>query len=175
MAPLRSGTAWAPTTGADFPSSPLPTSVCDRAEVRLRCAWAHTHMSPPLSLVLPSDPASLRTARRAVTDYSRQNGFEQELIERARLAVTEACTNVVLHAYDGDGSGTNYELDARVEDRALVVRIRDSGVGMPAEGATRPRPNFGFGFPVMRETASSVDVVARAGGGTEIVLRFVAL
>lgn len=60
-----------------------------------------------------------------------------------------------------------------MEDAALVVRIRDSGVGMPTDGATQPAPNFGFGFPVMRQTASSVDVVARPGGGTERVLRFV--
>jgi serine/threonine-protein kinase RsbW len=130
-------------------------------------------MSPPLRLELTSDPLSLRAARLAVTDYSRRNGFGQEVIERVRLAVTEACTNVVLHAYDGGGSDSRYELDARVEEATLVVRIRDSGVGMPSQGATRPTQNFGFGFPVMRATASSVDVVARPGGGTEIVLRFV--
>ena len=129
-------------------------------------------MSPSLKLELTSDPLSLPAARSAVTDYSSQNGFGQEVIERVRLAVTEACTNVVLHAYDGGVSDARYELEARVEDAELVVRIRDSGVGMPSEGAARPTQNFGFGFPVMRATASSVDVVARPGGGTEIVLRF---
>jgi serine/threonine-protein kinase RsbW len=131
-------------------------------------------MSAPLRLELPSDPVSLRAAREAVTDYSRHHGFGQEVIERVRVAVTEACTNVLLHAYAGDGSDSSYELDARVEEAVLVVRIRESGVGMPAEGATRPTQNFGFGFPLMRKTASSIDVVARPAGGTEIVLRFVA-
>jgi len=125
-----------------------------------------------VKLTLPARPENVSVIRHVLGAFAEALRLPDDLVEDLRLAVTEACTNVVLHAYDGGGSDARYELEARVEDAELVVRIRDSGVGMPSEGAARPTQNFGFGFPVMRATASSVDVVARPGGGTEIVLRF---
>ena len=91
--------------------------------------------------------------------------IEEDLAGQIRLAVTEACTNCVLHAY-GDESGTDstFALEARVDDDDLLVVVRDAGAGITA--AARRRAGLGLGLRLMRQAASSMDVVSRPGGGT---------
>jgi anti-sigma regulatory factor (Ser/Thr protein kinase) len=55
--------------------------------------------------------------------------------DNVRLPVTEACTNVVLHAYGHDASHATYILEATQEGATLLITVRDSGIGMPPPGA----------------------------------------
>ena len=57
-----------------------------------------------LDLVLPVEPPSVPAARRAVEGVAHAMGACPGTVEALRLAVSEACTNVILHAYrDSDG------------------------------------------------------------------------
>jgi anti-sigma regulatory factor (Ser/Thr protein kinase) len=61
--------------------------------------------------------------------------FGEELADSVRLAVTEACTNVVRHAYGQDAPHATYTLEASLEQAMLLITVRDAGVGMPRAGA----------------------------------------
>ena len=83
------------------------------------------------------------------------------------LAVTEACTNAVVHAYP-DGAGA-IRVTASHVDGGLVVTVRDHGGGMAPRVDT---PGLGVGLPVIAAIAQSVEIDSPAGGGTEVRMRF---
>jgi len=83
------------------------------------------------------------------------------------LAVTEACTNAVVHAYR-DGQGT-ISVTATHVDGSLTVTVRDHGCGMSARVDT---PGLGVGLPVIAAIANSVEIGTPDGGGTEMCMRF---
>ena len=83
------------------------------------------------------------------------------------LAVTEACTNVVLHAYaNGPGS---MEVRAAEREGELAVTVRDRGSGIAPRVDS---PGLGVGLPVIAAIADAVAIAAAAGGGTEVTMRF---
>lgn len=80
----------------------------------------------------PGDGSSLRPIRDIVTDLARQLGFHTDEIAKIEMAVDEACSNVVEHAYAPDKDWTSPKDPAiRIEvhhalDR-LVILIHDHG------------------------------------------------
>ena len=54
-----------------------------------------------LALRLPANADQVPVARRAVAEFCERCGLPAPLVDDVKLVVTEACTNVVLHAYDG--------------------------------------------------------------------------
>jgi anti-sigma regulatory factor (Ser/Thr protein kinase) len=83
------------------------------------------------------------------------------------LAVTEACTNAVVHAYPESG-GTIHVTASHV-DGILAVIVRDHGGGMSARVDT---PGLGVGLPVIAAIAQSVEIGTPEGGGTEVRMHF---
>ncbi len=84
-------------------------------------------------LVIPARPEYIGLTRLALTGLSRVRELSDDLLADLKLAITEACSNSVRHAYP-DGAGSveiRYELHA---DR-LVVEVRDDGVGGARAGA----------------------------------------
>ena len=90
-----------------------------------------------------------------------------DVIADIALAVTEACTNAVVHAYR-DGAGT-ISVTATHVDGSLTVTVRDHGCGMSAR--VDP-PGLGVGLPVIAAIATSVEIGTPDGGGTEMCMRF---
>jgi anti-sigma regulatory factor (Ser/Thr protein kinase) len=124
-----------------------------------------------LRLHLAATPEEVPFARAAITRLCEHLEIDDEVADRIRLAITEACSNCVLHAYDAGADAATYVLDARVERHALRVVVSDRGVGV--RGA---QPNvldsLGFGLSLIRELADSSDISERPGGGTRVVMRF---
>jgi serine/threonine-protein kinase RsbW len=128
-------------------------------------------MSARLRMELEAVPERVPNARGAITRLCEHLELEDELAGNIRLAVTEACSNCVLHAYDGDeAASATFALEARVEDDALLVVVRDSGVGLRTDGAAKA--GLGLGLRLMREAASSFDISSRPGRGTRVAMRF---
>jgi anti-sigma regulatory factor (Ser/Thr protein kinase) len=124
-----------------------------------------------LRLHLFATPEEVPFARAAITRLCEHLEIDDELAERIRLAITEACSNCVLHAYDEGADTATYVLDARVERGALRVVVSDRGAGVP-----NARPNaagsLGFGLRLIHDLSDSSDISARPGGGTRVVMRF---
>ena len=92
------------------------------------------------------------------------------MLIRLELAVSEAATNVVLHAYRTPGVGGRIHVTVCVDDGALDVSIRDHGCGM----APRPdSPGMGLGLSLMASESDRFEVRSVDGGGTEVQLGFV--
>jgi serine/threonine-protein kinase RsbW len=92
-----------------------------------------------------------------------------------KTAVSEACNNVVVHAYGGDDGPL--EVDIRLLPGQLEVVVRDYGSGESPRVAGRgdgvdQAPGRGLGLPVMRALADSVEISEHEPQGTEVALRF---
>ena len=95
--------------------------------------------------------------------------IDPELLDDLKTSVSEACNNVVLHAYGGEPGPMEVELF--VTDDRFSVRVTDEGVGMPA-----PPPSGdisqGIGLSVIRALTEDVQFSSAPGGGTEVVMDF---
>ncbi len=112
-------------------------------------------------------PEAVRLIRNSVTDYASAVGIAGSRLEDVRLLVSEAVTNVLMHAYR-DQPGPVHVI-ARVVDNELWVLIADEGVGnnVPTE-----RPGLGMGLVLMTTMCDGFTLVDRAEGGTEARMRF---
>lgn len=129
-----------------------------------------TSESPQLSLLLPAAPENVVVARQAITGLCEGLGFPSRSTDDVRLAVTEACTNVVVHAYAPDTPTAQLELEATAVDHDLLVTIRDRGRGM---GVFTGAAGLGLGLPLIAALTRAVEMRAGPGGvGTEIAMTF---
>jgi serine/threonine-protein kinase RsbW len=118
----------------------------------------------------PAQPPQVAAVRRAVSAVARRGGADTATLIRLELAVSEAATNVVLHAYRMPSSGGRIHVIALVDRGALDVRVRDTGCGM----APHPdSPGMGLGLSLMASECDHFELRCADGGGTEVLLRFV--
>lgn len=112
-------------------------------------------------------PEAIRELRNLIAEYAIAIGISPARADDIRLAVSEAVTNVVMHAYR-DEPGSVQAL-ARVTGNELWVLITDEGVGnnVPTE-----RPGLGFGLALIAEVSDGFTLVERAERGTEARMRF---
>jgi serine/threonine-protein kinase RsbW len=130
-----------------------------------------------LHLRLEAVAASVPLARAAITEVCARLGLEADLTERVRLAVTEACTNAVRHAYqdaqEGSQKGNLYSLEAVEERGALLVIVRDTGVGIPPSAADATRnSSLGLGLKLIARMTTSSEIAALPDRGTRVAMRF---
>jgi anti-sigma regulatory factor (Ser/Thr protein kinase) len=124
---------------------------------------------PHVELTLDADAESVVLARQMVRGLVDFLGWDDASRNDVSIAVTEACTNAVLHAYpDGDGE---YAVRAWVEDDRLVVAVRDQGQGiMPRVEAGSS--GLGLGLPLMLAIGDEVSFTSDAEGSTEVRMVF---
>lgn len=124
-----------------------------------------------LALRLPAEAGQVPVARRAVAEFCERCGMAGPLIDDVKLVVTEACTNVVLHAYGGGPpSRRMFELNAHLEPGALLVSVSDQGRGL---GAPSPNRGLGLGLRLALQLAGGVHTRDGDGGlGTRLTMRF---
>src|SRR5829696_1370492 len=92
---------------------------------------------PHVHVRLAASPDAAGIARERVVAFVAANGGGTELAARTALAVTEAVSNVVRHAYlDGDGW---IDFEADIDDGLLEVVVADRGAGL------RSAPSDGLG------------------------------
>ena len=93
--------------------------------------------------------------------------MDAELLDDLKTAVSEACNNVVLHAYDGGPGPMEVRLFA--DNGRVRVVVEDRGAGMPPAALDRTE---GIGFSVIRALTDEFTVTAGANGGTRIQMDF---
>lgn len=95
--------------------------------------------------------------------------MSQVQLENLRIAVSEAVTNTVVHAYP-DGSEGTFRVTVTQDGRPEVyVVVRDEGGGL------RPRPDstgLGLGLPLIAQLSDGFEVSDGTGAGTEVSMRF---
>lgn len=122
----------------------------------------------PLHLELPAVPESIAELRRAISAFAYRAGANRAVVADIALAVSEAATNVVVHAYRS-APGT-LEVDADARSGMLTVRVLDAGVGMAPRADS---PGLGLGLPLIARLADRFEVgLGPTGTGTELAMTF---
>ncbi len=117
----------------------------------------------------PARADAVPVARNAATGCVRSLGVQESLTRAVALAVTEACTNVVLHAYRQDEEPGEMVVSIEKPDDSLCVTVLDDGVGM----TPRPdSPGLGMGLALISQFADSLELRSRLEGGAEVSMRF---
>jgi serine/threonine-protein kinase RsbW len=123
-----------------------------------------------LRIRLPRDRISVPVARHVVRSAIEGIGVTAECADDIELALSEACSNVLLHA----GAGAVYDVRVDLDDERCVLRIIDRGRGfdpgtMPDE---RPAPDAerGRGLPLMSSLVDRVQFVSKPEIGTVVHL-----
>src|ERR1700684_3185523 len=120
-----------------------------------------------LSETSSAQPESVARARAAVARFAAEAGASRRQIDDIRLATSEAVNNSVVHAYR-DQPGPVYLTAAIVADE-LWVLIADDGFGLQPRS---DRPGLGLGLGLIAQVSDDLAIVPRAGGGTELRMRF---
>jgi anti-sigma regulatory factor (Ser/Thr protein kinase) len=120
-----------------------------------------------LEMSYPAVPSSVAAARGSVGAVAAAHGASQASTDAVRLAVSEAVTNVVQHAYrDGDGE---VHITAAVVLGKLLVVVEDDGRGMAPDPDT---PGLGFGLPLITRHSDRCVLASPPNGGVQLELRF---
>jgi serine/threonine-protein kinase RsbW len=126
-------------------------------------------MSGSVRLSLPAKPENVAVVRQALAGITDALEVDPALGADMKIAVTEACANAVVHAYEGtDGS---LEVEMRSEGPLLTVSVRDRGLGFKPLPSGDEHGPLGFGLALI---ASLSDAFAIQGGsgGTEVLMTF---
>lgn len=123
-----------------------------------------------VSLSVATTPRVGALLRHVLNWIGRETQIEGERLFNLQVAVGEAISNVLRHAYAGDADG-NIEIDVRREGVTLVVSIGDHGTWIDR----RPPDDMlsseeGRGIALMRALVDSVEI-ERAADGTTVHLR----
>jgi len=113
-------------------------------------------------------PTEVRPLRDEVAQFVAARGVDSDAMQDLRLALSEAVSNVVRHAYVGTDPGL-LTVEVDVLPSELRVVVRDHGGGL------RPRPDSpgaGLGLPLMASLATRFEVGERPEGGTEVRMGF---
>lgn len=123
-----------------------------------------------LELSVPAQAENIPLVRHAVAGFLDGHGIGGEQASDMLLAVTEACTNVVQHAYrDGSVERAEIEVWAELSDAIVTITVRDQG------GGFAPRvdsPGLGLGLPVIAALTTTVEIRPTPPSGTEVVMTF---
>ncbi len=121
-----------------------------------------------MELTLPARAENIAIVRHAFGALGEAFDVDAQTLSDIRLAVTEACTNVVVHAYPDGGEGP-LEVLASLCEEQLTVLVRDEGHGV----TPRPdSPGLGLGLPLIASLAESVQLGRDENDRTEVRMTF---
>jgi serine/threonine-protein kinase RsbW len=123
---------------------------------------------PTICLELTSRPEAARLVRSMATAAGEAFGFDPELLSDVNTAVSEACNNVVLHAYS-DGPGP-FSVEFEVTSDMVHARVRDHGCGI--RHVAPDYDGIKVGLALMSAVADRAEFISVPEGGTEVRLSF---
>lgn len=125
-------------------------------------------MADALQMTLPARAENVSLVRHALAGYAQRLGMDEDRIGDLKTVVTEACMNVVVHAYE-DGEGP-LEVLAGADGDEVTVVVRDSGHGLqPQSGADKP--SLRLGLTLIAALTTSFEIAGGTGRGTRVTAR----
>jgi len=131
--------------------------------------------SGAVRLTIPARAEFIALGRLALTGLCRTRDLSNEIVGDLKLALTEACSNVVRHAYE-EGGGGELEILYDLAADHIAIEVADAGTGfVPPEsgGAADEMGEGGLGIAIIRALSDEFEVERRPTGGAR--LRFVKL
>jgi anti-sigma regulatory factor (Ser/Thr protein kinase) len=125
---------------------------------------------PNVRLELISRPENPQLVREMLSGLAEAVELNEPDLHDIRAAVSEACNNVVQHAYpEGEGP---LEVDVSLAENRLDVVVRDRGCGVRPLIRSALDGRFGLGIPLIQALAERVEFSGAIGEGTEVTMRF---
>jgi serine/threonine-protein kinase RsbW len=130
-----------------------------------------------VKLDIPAKAEYVVLGRLALSGLLRERGYSEDAVADLKLALTEACSNSVRHAYDHDDGQVH--LHFTVHDDRVTIEILDEGSGFHEDDVDCPEcqgmPEIkvrdgGMGISIIRAVVDGFDLRQRDGGGTVLVL-----
>jgi len=121
-----------------------------------------------LQMKLPAVAENVAVIRHALAGLAEEIGMDETGVADLKTVVTEACMNVVVHAY-GDGAGP-LTVEAEADTESLTVTVRDSGSGIQPR-ADSERTSLKLGLSLIAALSSSFSVSGGLDRGTEVMMR----
>jgi len=123
-----------------------------------------------IAVCLPRDAETVTLVRGVVANALNSFGVTRECVDDIRLAVSEACTNVIQHAAAED----EYEVRVEIDEQACAIRVKNAGHGFDAAAleGVMPEPDSprGRGVAIMRALMDWVDLSSEPETGTIVRL-----
>jgi serine/threonine-protein kinase RsbW len=138
------------------------------AQTQLRPVMHVRRVDTDVKLTLPARPENVSVIRHVLGAFAEALRLEDELVEDLRLAVTEACTNVVRHAYPPDQTGP-VEISLQPLEEHVSVIVSDHGRGI---GTNSDTTGPGLGLPLIAAIADVVELQPVPGGGSRVAMTF---
>ncbi len=117
-------------------------------------------------MALPAKAENVAVVRHALTGLAESIGMDEPGIADLKTVVTEACMNVVVHAYPADQPGP-LEVEAVLDGDGLTVAVRDYGMGIRPRTDV-DRPSLRLGLTLIAALSSSFEIKGGVDRGTEI-------
>jgi len=117
-------------------------------------------------LTIPARPEYITLCRLALTGLSGLPRFSDELLADLKLALTEACSNSVRHAYR-EGTTGAVEIVYELRPDRLVIEVTDEGEGFDPETPGTDAADLsegGLGIAIIRAIADEVEIGTQASG-----------
>jgi anti-sigma regulatory factor (Ser/Thr protein kinase) len=125
---------------------------------------------PNVRLNVSNRSENVLLVRETLTGVAQAVELDSSDLYDVRTAVTEACNNVVLHAYEGAEGPLEAELRASPEEVEVIVR--DFGIGIRPRIRSADEAALGIGLPLIQALVHSVEFSEPDGGGTEVRMQF---
>ena len=123
-----------------------------------------------LYMRLPARAENVAVVRHALAGLAEQIGMDETGIADLKTVVTEACMNVVVHAYPGEPESGPLMVEAELDSEGLTVTVSDSGSGISPQ-AESERASLKLGLSLIAALSSSFSISGGLDRGTEVMMR----
>jgi anti-sigma regulatory factor (Ser/Thr protein kinase) len=121
-----------------------------------------------LQMMLPAKAENVAVVRHALAGLAEELGMDEASLADLKTVVTEACMNVVVHAYHGEPGPLRVE--ARPDEDGLTVIVRDKGSGIRPQ-ADVEQQSLRLGLSLIAALSSSFAISGGLDRGTEVSMR----
>jgi serine/threonine-protein kinase RsbW len=129
-------------------------------------------------ICVTSELANLANIGIFVSERARLSGMSEKQVFEVQMAVDEACTNAMVHAYQGDPEG-EVRVCCYLEGNEFVIEVVDQGQVFDATAVPEPdlgkpiedRDIGGLGLFFMRKLMDSVVFATPSEGGNQVIMR----
>jgi serine/threonine-protein kinase RsbW len=124
-------------------------------------------MQVDVTLALPHDAASVPLARHVVAGALLAAGVTPDCVDEVEVAISEACTNVVVHA----ASAGRYDVRINISDEQVNMDVVDTGVGFSSPPVEKDEHSEGGrGLTLMTALTDRAVFDSVTGGGGSVHL-----
>jgi serine/threonine-protein kinase RsbW len=123
-----------------------------------------------VALTVPARAEFIALGRLALTGLARTRVLSAEIVADLKLALTEACSNSVRHAYDEGREGV-VEILYELSDDRIAIQVTDDGSGFDPETLERAQEELdegGLGIAIIRALTDELEIGARPEGGSRL-------